>query len=488
MRKILTIILLLACFSAEAQTPTWLTNWYNHINSTLINGPANGGTKAYIGGLFDTVGSYINQFGGTGAGTVTSVNLNVPTGFSSTGGPITTSGSIALGYASGQPANKFLATPDGTTGALSERSMVSGDLPVVPITKGGTGQTTATNAIQALLPSQSGAAGYAFVSNGTTASWTLLTFAGSVSNTDGTATCSPTTGAVIVSVNQAHSFKFTGTDTFTVAPQFPFTTAGGVFFGDANGNVNQTSAGTSGKVLHGGSSPSYGVVANSDLANSGITINGSGVSLGGSISVGTVTSLSVTATSPVTVNVTNATTTPTIAIGLNGSTITNNTSGNAGTVTNGVYTTTSLGGDLSGNLPNPSLAASGVTAGTYGSATVAVVPTIDAKGRVTNITTVNMTPADTSIAAAYTLTIRDAGRKIHCTNSSNIALTIPSGLATSFTCQVQQEGSGTVTPTTSSTTFNFWPASTTKTAGVGAVIIITSWATANTFTIQGALQ
>lgn len=55
------LLLLLFCGSAKAQTPAWLTNWYSYINTTLINGPANGGTKLYIGKLYDTLGAYIYQ-------------------------------------------------------------------------------------------------------------------------------------------------------------------------------------------------------------------------------------------------------------------------------------------------------------------------------------------------------------------------------------------------------------------------------------------
>lgn len=48
------------------------------------------------------------------------------------------------------------------------------------------------------------------------------------------------------------------------------------------------------------------------------------------------------------------------------------------------------GGDLTGSYPNPTLAASGVSAGTYGGASDVPVVTVDAKGRVTNITTVSV--------------------------------------------------------------------------------------------------
>jgi hypothetical protein len=48
----------------------------------------------------------------------------------------------------------------------------------------------------------------------------------------------------------------------------------------------------------------------------------------------------------------------------------------------------SAGGDLTGTYPNPTLGVSGVTAATYGAATQVPVLTIDAKGRITNASTV----------------------------------------------------------------------------------------------------
>ena len=97
-------------------------------------------------------------------------------------------------------------------------------------------------------------------------------------------------------------------------------------------------------------------------------------------------------------------------------------------------------------------------------------------------------PTDTTVSAAYTLTSRDFYRTIHCTNGSNIALTVPTGLGTTFICVVIQEGAGSVTPTASSTTLTMIPTATTKTKQVGSAIVIRSWATANTFTIQGDMN
>jgi hypothetical protein len=59
--------------------------------------------------------------------------------------------------------------------------------------------------------------------------------------------------------------------------------------------------------------------------------------------------------------------------------------------------------------------------------------------------------ADTSISTSYTLTSRDVGRSIYCTNTTSIDITIPTGLATGITnitdkrCNINifQEGTGT---------------------------------------------
>lgn len=99
---------------------------------------------------------------GVGTGTVTSVAVAVPTGFTSTGGPVTTAGTITIGFAAAQTANNFLATPDGSAGALSLRAIVAGDIPNLPANKiatgevaianGGTGAATAALAMTALSP------------------------------------------------------------------------------------------------------------------------------------------------------------------------------------------------------------------------------------------------------------------------------------------------------------------------------------------------
>lgn len=73
---------------------------------------------------------------GTGGGTVNSVSLTAPSVFGVTGSPVTSTGTLALAFATGQTANNFLATPDGSTGAVGLRAIVAGDLPATAVTAG----------------------------------------------------------------------------------------------------------------------------------------------------------------------------------------------------------------------------------------------------------------------------------------------------------------------------------------------------------------
>jgi len=122
----------------------------------------------------------------TGTGTVTSVGLSLPNIFSVTNSPVTVSGTLTGSLAT-QTANKVWAGPSsGSAAAPTFRSLVAGDVPTLnqntsgtaaglsstlSIASGGTGQTSASDAITALLPSQSGNNGKVLGTNGTAASW-----------------------------------------------------------------------------------------------------------------------------------------------------------------------------------------------------------------------------------------------------------------------------------------------------------------------------
>ena len=78
---------------------------------------------------------------GAGLGTVTSVGLALPNIFTVTISPVTTTGSLTATLAS-QSANRVFASPNGSAGTPTFRSLVAADLPTVPIAGGGTGLTS----------------------------------------------------------------------------------------------------------------------------------------------------------------------------------------------------------------------------------------------------------------------------------------------------------------------------------------------------------
>jgi len=111
-----------------------------------------------------------NTFNNKGSGTVTSVALTAPSIFTVTGSPITSSGTLALTYS-------------GTA---------------LPILNGGTGQTTANAAFNALAPSQTSNSGKYLTTDGTNTSWATL--GNTYSRTSFTATSSQTTFTVSYTV------------------------------------------------------------------------------------------------------------------------------------------------------------------------------------------------------------------------------------------------------------------------------------------------
>ena len=111
-----------------------------------------------------------NTFNGKGSGSVTSVALTAPSIFTVTGSPITSSGTLALTYS-------------GTA---------------LPILNGGTGQTTANAAFNALAPSQTANSGKYLTTDGTNTSW--VSQGNAYTRTSFTATAAQTTFTVTYTV------------------------------------------------------------------------------------------------------------------------------------------------------------------------------------------------------------------------------------------------------------------------------------------------
>jgi hypothetical protein len=167
-------------------------------------------------------------------------------------------------------------------------------------------------------------------------------------------------------------------------------------------------------------------IGNSSLTNSAITINGTSTSLGGSISVGTVTS--VTGTTPISSSGGN---TPAISIS-QATTSTNgylsstdwNTFNNkqpAGTYVTSVSGTTGRITSSGGTTPAIDLASGVATPGTTGSSSLIPVITIDTYGRVTSITTAS-NPQGTVTSVSGTGTVSGISLSGTVTSSGNLTL------------------------------------------------------------------
>lgn len=96
-------------------------------------------TTGTVGQVYTTNGSSCSFTTVGGTGTVTSAAMTVPSWLTVAGSPITTSGTFALTGTTGQTANSFLATPNGSTGAVGLRLIAAADLPVINLASSAAG-------------------------------------------------------------------------------------------------------------------------------------------------------------------------------------------------------------------------------------------------------------------------------------------------------------------------------------------------------------
>lgn len=175
---------------------------------------------------------------------------------------------------------------DQQAGLAGDNFTVGGDLSVsgnvtltnaLPIAQGGTGQTTASNAINALIPSQTGNSGRYLTTNGVSVSWGAVTpGTGTVtsvalqSNLSGiSVTGSPvtTSGTLILSGTLAVANGGTGQSTLST---------GAVLVGNGTSGISSISPGSSGQVLtSNGSSWSSSALPTASATVSGVVSTGS---------------------------------------------------------------------------------------------------------------------------------------------------------------------------------------------------------------------
>ncbi len=156
-------------------------------------------------------GTGISVSGATGAVTISNTGVTSVTGTS----PVVSSGgatpaiSLATAYGdtlnpyASKTANFVLAAPNGSAGVPTFRAVVAADIPTlnqnttgtasnvtgtVAIANGGTGQTTANTAFNALAPSQTSNSGKYLTTDGTNSSWATVVSGASISNDTTTST------------------------------------------------------------------------------------------------------------------------------------------------------------------------------------------------------------------------------------------------------------------------------------------------------------
>lgn len=319
------------------------------------------------------------------------------------GGSLTPSGVTPGNYGDNANVGAFTVDINGiiTAAANTPIAITFGQVSgVVPIAQGGTGETTAPLAINALLPTQSaGTVGWYLQSNGTVCSWQPAPGGGgggTVTQVDGVAgeitggpiTVTGTLGLATTGVAAASYGSASSVGQFTVDTKGRITTAASVAIAISGAAVSGNIAGNAANVT--------GVVAVANGGSGATTLTGylKGNGTSPFTASATVPVADLSGTLPVAQGGTGAVTLTGYVKGAGTSALTASatipSTDISGAVTVAARLTSSGVVVGSGTLD---LAASGVTPGTYGSGTAIPVPVVDTYGRITSISTVGVSGA-----------------------------------------------------------------------------------------------
>ena len=242
----------------------------------LLNDPS---LKATTGTNYlcaDTSGNVVSSAycgsGSPGSGTVTSVAMTVPSWLTVTGSPVTTSGTLALTATSSQAENEFLATPNGSSGAVGLRAIVAADIPTLNQSTTGNAATATNLASYPTLCS-----GGQFSQGLSSGSNNCATPSGS-----GSVTSVGWTGGIVSVANP------TTTPAFTVAG-----TSGGIpYFSSSSAWASSAALASGAIVTGGGAGTAPSTDANATLSTGTLSLGASGTL--GAVKMGNATSGTIT--------------------------------------------------------------------------------------------------------------------------------------------------------------------------------------------------